>query len=116
VDDDIRALLDVLEAAELAGASLNDTCLRESLQEVIHFGFVEQKPGYQVRSDLLLYYTPAAERQNAAVVRALEIFLQAARQWAAAEGLTTPDERSEAFFNSEVSSTSEEVNVDSYFE
>jgi hypothetical protein len=48
------------------------------------------------------------------VVRALEVFLERAR--AAAGGLDTPERRERAFFDSEVSSSSGELNVGSIFD
>lgn len=116
LDDAIRDLLDALEAAENDGAPLNDTVIRESLYEVFYAGFVRQEHGYHVPGDLLLNYTEAAKRQNAAVVRALQFFLERARREAAASGLDSPESREEAFLESDVSSTSGEVSVASYFD
>jgi hypothetical protein len=116
VEDIIRDLLDALEAAEQQGAPLNDSVLRNAMQDVIHRGFVEWEPGYKVPADLLLNYTPPAAEQNAAVVKAFMAFIQRAREAAAGQGLESADDRHEAFFDSGASSTSGETSVDSFFE
>ena len=116
MDTAIQKLLDALEAAESAGASLNDTVLREPLFEVIYQGFIHQEPGYTVPPDLLLNYTDAASQQNATVVAALERFLREAKQAASTTGLNTPEAREDAFLNSEATSSSEAASVGSYFD
>jgi hypothetical protein len=116
MDEAIQELLDALEAAEAAGASLTDTVLRESLYNVVDKGFIRPVKGFRVPPDLLLDYTEAASRQNDAVINALEAFLTRARQWAEREGLESPEERESAFIESEATSTSGTVNVGEYFD
>ena len=116
MDETIRNLLDALEAAEAAGAPLTDTVIRESLLDVIYEGFIQQQPGYRVPDDLLLNYTEGGRSQNAAVVQAFTVFLERARECAKASGLDTPEQRERAFFDSEVSSSSDEFSVGSIFD
>jgi len=116
MDDAIRDLLDALERAEAAGASLTDTVLREPLVEVILRGYVDLVEGYEVPHDLLLNYTEASERQNAPVIAAFTSFLPRATRWAHEQGLLLPEDRGAAFFGSEVSSTSGDTNVGTYFD
>lgn len=116
MEEAIRDLLNALEAAEVAGAPLNDSVIRDSLHEVIRRGFELQEPGYRVPGDLLLNYTAPAEQQNGAVVAALQRFLVQARGDAATAGLNTTDLRLAAFLHSEVLSSSGEVSVGSYFD
>lgn len=116
MDEAIRSLLDALEAAEAAGAPLTDTVIRESLYDIFYQGFVHQESGFCVPDDLLLHYTPAAEQQNAIVVNAWIGFLERARQAAVVSKLDTPEQRERAFLDSEVTSSSGDTNVCSYFD
>src|SRR5262245_30876424 len=114
----IQELLDALEAAENAeeGAlALSDTVIRESFDAVILEGFINQRPGYRVPGDLLLNYTPAAERQNSAVITALTRFLDKARAMAPELGLDTAEQRRAAWERSDVSSSSGDSDVGVYF-
>jgi hypothetical protein len=105
MDNAIRSLLDVLEAAEYAGIPLTGTDIRERLYEVVDRGLIHEEPGYQVPSDLL-DDCGRDEEQKARVREALAAFLTYARQHAARFGLNTPDQRQTAFLESDVSSSS----------
>jgi hypothetical protein len=116
MDEIIRDLLDVLEAAEAAGAPLTDSPIRDSIHAVIYEGFVEPTAGYRVPADLLLDYTPQAAAQNAVVVQALERFVREANRVAESEGLESSEDRAAAFFDSEATSTSGDTSVGSFFD
>ncbi len=114
MDDAIRDLLDVLEAAEYAAMPLTDTDIRERLFEVVDRGFIHEETGYQVPSDLL-DDCGGDEEQKARVRAALSAFLKQARQHAATLGLNTPDKRQTAFLESDVSSSSSATDVNEFF-
>lgn len=114
MDDAIRDLLDVLEAAEYAGILLTDTDVRERLFEVVDRGFIHEEPGYQVPAGMLDDCGKDNE-QKARVREALASFLASARQCAARLGLNTPDQRQSAFLESDVSSSSSVTDVHEYF-
>jgi hypothetical protein len=114
MDDAIRTLLDVLEAAEYSGMPLTDTDIRERLFEVVDRGFIHEQPGYQVPTDLL-DDCGRDEKQQARVREALATFLTYARQHAARLGLNTPDQRQTAFLESDVSSSSSATDVNEFF-
>jgi len=114
MDDAIRDLLDVLEAAEYAGTPLTDTDIRERLFGVINRGFIREEPDYQVPSGLL-DNCGGDEEQKARVRAALATFLKHARQQAVALGLNTPEKRRAAFLGSNVRSSSSATNVNEFF-
>ena len=100
MEEAIRDLLNALEAAEAAGATLTDSVIADALHDVIQRGFVVQEPGYRVPDDLLRNYTEGCEQQTGAVVAALTRFLERARAASAAAGLDTPARREAVFRDS----------------
>ncbi len=114
MDDAIRDLLDVLEAAEAAGMPLSDTDIRERLFAAIDCGFIREEAGYQVPADLL-DGCGGGEVENAQVRAALSAFLTRAGQYAVACGLNAPEQREAAFLGSSVYSSSGATNVSDFF-
>jgi hypothetical protein len=114
MDEAIRNLLDVLEAAEYAETPLTDTDIRERLFDVVDQGFIHDVPGYEVPQGLL-DDCGGAEDQKATVRGALSVFLKFARQHAAAVGLNTADKREAAFLNCRVTSSSSATDVCEFF-
>jgi hypothetical protein len=114
MDEAIRSLLDVLEAAEYAGTPLTDTDVRERLFDVVDQGFIHGVPGYEVPLSLL-DDCGGAENQKASVREALSAFLKSARQHAAAAGLNTPGRRRAAFLSCRVTSSSSATDVCEFF-
>jgi hypothetical protein len=114
MDDAIRDLLDVLEAAEAAGMPLTDTDIRERLFAVVDCGFIHEEAGYQVPANLL-DGCGGSEVENVQVRAALSAFLARARQYAVARGLNAPEQREAALLGSNVYSSSGATNVSDFF-
>ncbi len=78
-----------------AHGELYDTEVRERLDDAIHHGFLIPTHNYQLPEEFALY----SEEANGAVKEALGDFLEAARDAASADGLSTFHQRLTAFQN-----------------
>jgi hypothetical protein len=107
----LAELLARLLAVAQAHPELEDTQVRERLDDAVHHGFLIPTPGYQLPNAFAMY---SAEGDRA-VRDALAWFLGAARAAAADEELDTFHKRLAAFQNSDVTVGPQQVGYNDYF-
>jgi hypothetical protein len=107
----LAELLEQLVVIAQVHGEVEDTEVRERLDDAVHHGFLIPMPGYQLPESFAMY----SPEGNQAVRDVLAWFLPAATAAAAAEGLDTFHKRLAAFQNPDVMVGAQRVCYNDFF-
>jgi hypothetical protein len=106
----LKQLLNALDKIMEEHEEVGDTAVREFMYDAVHKSFIVPQPGYKLPDEFGMF-TPEGDRE---VKGAIKQFLTHPELAAAAKQLETPQERLDAFQDTEVES-SEGSTQDEYF-
>jgi hypothetical protein len=104
-------LLERLAAISQDYGELQDTEVRERLDDAIHHGFLLPTPSYKLPNEFAMY----SKEGNHAVHKILQWFLKAANAAADTEGLNTFHKRLAAFQNLDVTAGPQQLCYNDFF-